>query len=314
MNRCLITYQDIPGNQIYSSTGLKKLSPRLHTLQLFPYSSLQQRQEAVSRATKISIQGVQPKLSARLNIAKGTFELVDTHGLYILKPTSLDYEELPANEDLTMKLASYVGIEVPFHGLIHCVDNSLTYFIRRFDRAPHHRKLAVEDFAQLAGLTRDTKYNASMELVVRILETYTTFPVVEKLKLFERVIFCFLIGNEDMHLKNFSLITRNNKVELSPAYDLVNTTAILTNPLEEIALPLRGKKNKLTHDDIFDYFALQRLALPSRLIEKTLKRFRNIQKEWEQLISISFLSSIMKERYQSILNARCRRLWTTEPD
>ena len=309
MNRCLITYQEIPDNQFYSSTGLKKLAPRLQSLQAFPYSALQQRQEAVNRATKISIQGVQPKLSARVNTTKETFELVDTHGLYILKPTSFDYEDLPANEDLTMKLAACIGIEVPFHGLIHCLDNSLTYFIRRFDRGPHHQKLALEDFTQLAGLTRDTKYNASMEMVIKIIETYTTFPVVEKLKLFERTIFCFLTGNEDMHLKNFSLITRHNKVELSPAYDLVNTTAILKNPQEELALSIRGKKNKLIRNDLLDYFGCERLMLPARLVKKALERFINIQSEWERLISISFLSPEMKAKYQEIVTSRRTRLW-----
>lgn len=153
------------------------------------------------------------------------------------------YKEVPQNEDLTMGLAKAVEIEIPFHGLIYNIDNSLSYIIKRFDRS-RNQKIAVEDFSQLLGYSRDTKYEASMEKVILVIEKHCTFPVIEKLKLFRLVIFNFIIGNDDMHLKNFSLIRRENKVELTPAYDLLNTSIIMKTE-EEIALPIRGKKKQI---------------------------------------------------------------------
>src|SRR5882724_11657416 len=112
----------------------------------------------------------------------------------------------------------------------------------------------MEDFAQLSGASRDTKYESSMEKVAKVIDAYCTFPVIEQIKLFQRVLFSFLVGNEDMHLKNFSLITRKTgRVDLSPAYDFVNSTIALPNAKEEMALPIRGKRSNLTRSDIFDY-------------------------------------------------------------
>ena len=139
-----------------------------------------------------------------------------------------------------MKLAQLSGFEVPLHGMIYSKDKSLTYFIRRFDRTPRGYKYAVEDFAQIAGLVRDNKYNYSMEKIVELVNRYCTFPQIEKVKLFNLVLFNFLTGNEDAHLKNFSLITKDNIISLAPSYDLLNTTIIGTGK-DEIALPLRGK-------------------------------------------------------------------------
>ena len=151
---------------------------------------------------------MQPKLSAALNVRDGVFEVVDLGGRYILKPQVERYKHLPENEDVTMRLAATVGIEIPLHGLVYSKDGSLTYFIRRYDRKGQKDKVHVEDFAQLSGASRDTKYDSSMERVADIVEKFCTFPAIEKLKLFKRTVFSFLVGNEDMHLKNFSLIVR----------------------------------------------------------------------------------------------------------
>ncbi|NOY06531.1 MAG: HipA domain-containing protein, partial [Chlorobi bacterium] len=260
MNRCPITY-DPCGEQKYSEHGLRMLSRRLRYLEDLPYTAEEQRVEAVRRAAKMSIQGVQPKLSAVLNVARSRFDVVDTGGKYILKPQSLLYMHVPENEDLTMKMAAAAGIEAPLHGMVWSRDGTLTYFIRRFDRTGRKGKLPVEDFAQLSGKTRDTKYQSSMEQVVKIIEEYCTFPLLDKIRLFRLTLFNFLVGNEDMHLKNFSLITRDGKVELSPAYDLLNTTLALGNAAEEIALPLGGKRANLTRRILVDYFARERMAL-----------------------------------------------------
>jgi serine/threonine-protein kinase HipA len=191
MNRCPITYEPC-GELLYSEKGLKLLSPVLKSLSLLNFSAEELRAEAMIRATKMSIQGVQPKLSAVLNIKHGCFDIVDKNGRFILKPQHHIFPELPQNEDLTMRMASIAGIEVPLHGMVYSKDHSLTYFIRRFDRKGQKDKIAVEDFAQLAGLSRDTKYNYTMEKLVKLIDGFCTFPAVEKAKLFKRVIFNFL--------------------------------------------------------------------------------------------------------------------------
>lgn len=303
MNRCPITYTPCGENR-YSDAGLRLLSPELNTLKDLEYTAEEQRKEAYYRASKMSIQGVQPKLSVRLNIREGKFEVVDKGGKYILKPQHHLYPQMPENEDLTMRLADEIGLEIPLHGLLWSKDSTLTYFIKRFDRKGQNDKVPVEDFAQLAGLSRDTKYNYSMEKVVDVINRYCTFPAIENLKLFKMVIFNYLIGNEDMHLKNFSIITEDGKVTLSPCYDLVNSTIEYKKQDEEIALPLKGKKKHLTRNLLVDYFGMERCELTSKSIEKVLETIASSVPKWKELIDISFLSKEMKGKYHDLLDAR----------
>ena len=306
MRYCPISYQPCEGDNKYTPSGLKILSKKLEDLNAFPYTAKEQIQLAAQLASKISIQGIQPKLSVVLNVQNKGFEIVEKGGKFIIKPPHQLYEEVPQNEDLTMRLAKVVGIEVPIHGMIYNNDGSLSYFIKRFDRKGFH-KIATEDFSQLLDCSRETKYESSMEKIISVINKQCTFPMLEKIKLFRLTLFNFLVGNEDMHLKNFSIIRRQDKVELSPAYDLLNTT-ILFSAKEEIALPLKGKKSKLTPDDFFDYFAVERLGLSPDVIESELLKFTKSLPKWEQLLSISFLSEKMRERYQNLINARWQRL------
>ncbi|MDA0193844.1 MAG: HipA domain-containing protein [Bacteroidetes bacterium] len=307
MNRCPITYE-LCGNAKYSKSGLSKLSTKLDTLNDLPFTAQEQRREAATRAAKMSIQGVQPKLSAKLSVVNRMFEVVDQWGNYIIKPQSDVYQQLPENEDLTMKMAAIFGIEVPLTGLVYSKDGSLSYFIKRFDRYGKNKKLAVEDFAQLTENTRDTKYKWSMEKLLPIIDQYCTFPLLEKRKLFRRVLFCFLTGNEDMHLKNFSLITRNYKVELSPAYDLLNSTVSMGNAVEEIALPLAGKKSKITETLLFQYYGKERMGLNDKILGAESELLSKTKIKFEELLKISFLNQNMKKAYLKLINARYERL------
>jgi serine/threonine-protein kinase HipA len=307
MKRCPISYQPCGDNK-YSRYGLSQLSPKLTFLEDLPFTAREQRMEAAARAAKMSIQGVQAKLSAKLSVHKSTFEIVDKGGTFIIKPQSDVYFQLPENEDLSMKLGKLVGIEVPQTGLIYSKDGSLSYFIKRFDRYGRNKKRHQEDFAQLTGNTRNTKYSWSMEKLVPVIEEYCTFPMLEKLKLFRRVIFCFITGNEDMHLKNFSLISRNNKVELSPAYDLINTTIAIPNVSEEFALPLQGKKRKIDRDLLVDYYGKERLELNHKVINLELEKFAHLKKGIQKLIHISFLSQNLKKKYTHLVQVRFQRM------
>lgn len=309
MKRCPITYETISdGEGSYSGDGIRKLSRSLTHLQDLAFSAEEQRREAVVRATKMSIQGVQPKLSARLRVKEGRFEIVDQDGRYILKPQNHLYRSLPENEDLTMRLAATVGIEVPLHGLVFSSDGSLTYFIKRFDRVGRNEKLAVEDFAQLAGRTRGTKYDFSMERLVPLIDRHCTFPAVERIELFRRTLFCYLTGNEDMHLKNFSIITRKNVIKLSPAYDLVNSTLVLSRAVEELALPLKGKKRNLTRNDLVRYFGEERLDLTRRSMDDVMSAFSDARPTWKSIIERSFLPVDLQDAYASLLHERVERL------
>ena len=308
MNTCPITYEPC-GDRKYSEKGLKLLSRNLTHLEDFPYTQEEQLREAAARAPKMSIQGVQPKLSAKLKVTDGFFEVTDKGGEYILKPQNTLYPQLPENEDLTMRLAEEINLEIPLHGLIYSKDQKLTYFIKRFDRYGKGNKYSVEDFAQLAGKNRDTKYDFSMEKVATIIDTFCTFPAIEKVRLFKLTLFNFLTGNEDQHLKNFSLITKDNKTTLTPFYDLINTTISLSNPVEEIALPLKGKKSKLNKSVFITYWAKERLGLNEQVIDQTLNSIAKKFEMWIELINKSFLSKEMKDKYVSLLDKRKKLIW-----
>lgn len=313
MNYCPITYREC-GDSDYSREGLRLLDTRLTHLSPLPFTAAEQRREAIRLSGKLSIQGMQPKLSAILSMKEETFEPVEQYGRYILKPQHPDYPQLPENEGITMQMARLTDLEVPLSGLVYSADRSLTYFIRRFDRIGRRKKLAVEDFAQLSGEERSTKYHSSMEKVAGLVEKHCTFPAVEKLRLFQRTLFCWLTGNEDMHLKNFSIIRRDGKITLSPIYDCLNSTAVYRtigrNPkkTEELALPLNGKKRNLTKRDFVDYYGFGRLGLSIKVVDSTLEKFSEVISNWLDLIEISFLDETMKNHYREVVKHNARIL------
>lgn len=315
MRICPITYDILEDDEDkYSIKGLHFLSRTLNVLHDFPYTVEEQLHQAQYMASKISIQGVQPKLSIILDVPKKTFDITEKGGTFILKPQNMLWPYLPENEDLTMRLAKVSGLDIPLHGLVYGKDNRMSYWIRRFDRPslkkPLTEKLAVEDFAQLSGENRQTKYKSSMEKVVKVIERFTTFPFLEKEKLFHLTLFNFLIGNEDMHLKNFSLISLKEKVVMSPCYDLVNTTLALgKNATEELALPLMGKKRKLSASDFFETFGKEILALQPRVISMIAQRLQKNRPLWTLLIEKSFLPKEYKESYLSLVEDRYKRLF-----
>jgi serine/threonine-protein kinase HipA len=307
MNKCPITYLPCGENR-YHEKGLKLLASGLSQLKQLEYTAEEQRKEAFHRSSKMSLQGIQPKLSAVLNIKEEKFDIVDKNGRYILKPQHHIYPQMPENEDLTMRLAESIDLDVPIHGMIWAKDNTLTYFIKRFDRKGQKDKIPVEDFAQLAGLSRDTKYNYSMEKVVKLLNAHCTFPAIEKVKLFKLVLFCFITGNEDMHLKNFSIINRNGKIDISPCYDLLNTTIELKSASEEIALTLKGKKKNLTKQMLIKYFGGASCEINDKVITNTVETIFDAKPNWIDEIYNSFLSDEMKEKYIDVVESRFERL------
>lgn len=304
MASCPVTLNPIPSGKNYSESGLRMIHPRLTDLKPLPYSLEEQLREARLRSDKMSIQGVQPKLSAILRLKEQSFEVVDSGGKFILKPNPPSYEEVPANEALTMRMAALAGIDVPVHGLLRAIDGSWIYFTKRFDRTGRSGRVHVEDFSQLLGASRETKYESSLEQVAQVVEKFCTFPAVEKPKLAKRLLFCFLTGNEDMHLKNFSIWHQDGVTSLTPAYDLLNTTLALGAAKEESALPINGKKKNLTRKLWIEYYCHGRLGLSWAQIDRILADLSSAIIEWKGLIERSYLSEGAKQGYLDILAQR----------
>lgn len=308
MSRCLFTYEPLKKSETnYSSAGLKALSKNLQQLEIFPYSQKEQIEIARKMVKKISLQGVQPKFSLVLSPKDHTFKEVETKGHYILKPQVLGHQELPENEDLTMHLMSLAGMKLPWHGLVKCSDGSLSYVIKRFDRVGKD-KIPMEDFTQLIGASRDTKYDIPIEKVAEAIEDFCTFPTIEYLSLYKRILLAFLLGNEDLHLKNLSVVTMQGKVQLSPVYDFVNSTIANPHVDDELALSLGDKKKGFTKKDFVDAFAVKTLFLPKGLAEKELQKLISCIPQWKQMIDKSFLSTELKRKYASLLAQRADRL------
>jgi serine/threonine-protein kinase HipA len=303
----LITYNACSGD--YSKGGLQLLNKNLENIAPLNFTQSQLRTEALAMSDKISIQGIQPKLSARLNVKEGKFDIVGQHGTYIIKVQVPDRPQMPENEDLTMKLAKEIGIEMPVHGLVRDKEGQLNYFIKRFDRYSQKSKYAVEDFAQLTERPSDTKYDTSTEALIPIITDHCTFPAIEMIKLYRRIFFSFMVGNEDMHLKNFSLITKKSKTYLSPAYDLLNSTIVLKKTKEELALPIMGHKARFKLFHFKEYLAIERMGLQEKMVEKMFGEVYDARGTWEKLIENSFLSDELKEDYFKILDDRFKRMY-----
>ena len=256
-----------------------------------------------------SVTGVQPKLSVDLKKDKketARLTIVGLWGSYILKPPYKDFPQMPENEDLTMKLAENVGIKTAQHSLIRLKSGELAYISKRFDRTAK-TKLHVEDFAQLLEVLTERKYSGSVEQVSKGILKYSSFPGNDLINLFELVLFSFVTGNADMHLKNYSLIRdENDDIKLSPAYDLLSTKLLIPEDKEEYALTINGKKAGLKRKD-FDA-----LAGYMKINEKTLttiyKKFGSAAEKWFSLINKSFLRQETQTDFMNLIKQRISRI------
>ena len=199
---------------------------------------------------RIAITGVQPKLSVTLQKQKENSRLtiVGLWGEYILKPQHARFANMPEAEDLTMHLATLFKVPVCDHGLLRASDGSLVYLAKRFDRV-NGKKIHVEDFCQLSEFPTESKYKSSYERIGKLVLKYCTNTGLDAINYFELVLFSYLTGNNDMHLKNFSVLHTDGDISLSPAYDLINVNLVNPADDEELALTLNGKKKKIKLDD-----------------------------------------------------------------
>ncbi|MEK6557682.1 MAG: HipA domain-containing protein, partial [Candidatus Margulisiibacteriota bacterium] len=204
----------------------------------------------------------------------------------------------PENENLTMDLASLMGITASAHGILNLSDGTIAYIVRRFDRENSH-KVAFEDFSQLLGLPSEEKYNVSVERMSSVIDLFSVAPGLDKIELFKLVLFNFLVGNSDAHTKNYGLLKYPHGYRLSPAYDLVNTHLIIPDDKDETALTINGKKRNLKRSD-FDILA-EYLKLSDKATISVYATLRKLQTEASAVIEDSSLPASLQKRYQDIL-------------
>ena len=254
----------------------------------------------------IAVPGVQAKLS--LSLIKEANEKSDSRltvvgalgGNYIFKPPSKDYSEMPENEHVSMKIAESFGINTVPSSLIRLQSGELSYITKRVDRSIQGEKIHMIDMFQITEAF--DKYKSSMEKIGKAINSFSTNPLLDVLFFFEITLFSFLTGNNDMHLKNFSMVESISGWTLSPAYDLLNVSIINPGDTEELALTIQGKKRKLTKENFIQL--AKDLGLTPKQIEGVFKRFIKNKEKAFNWIDSSFLSTEMKEQYKNVLLKR----------
>ena len=256
---------------------------------------------------KMSLSGMQPKVSAVFSRKVGQFKVVDTNGSYILKPSPQAFPGAAENEVLTMSLARQAGIDVPRCGWISAKDGSGVFWIERFDRwgAGNRQRVRCEDACQILDVPASWKYLGNLETLARMVHEYCSNPRLQLVRLFQRVLFCWLTSNGDMHLKNWSLLENGKLIELAPAYDLLNTK-ILTNDDEESALELDSRKTGFDRALLIDYFGREICGLNDRMIEKTTQALQSAN--WDLTIHGSKLSVDDSIQYLQLVHERLELL------
>lgn len=309
---CLYCYQPLSENDVdFHASCSKKIFGTVIPPEL-PYDESQMNELALRVVqSQITVTGVQPKLS--LNLASGEdksdakrFSIVGLWGNYILKPPTTNYPQMPEVEDLTMHLAKIVRINIVPHSLIRLKSGQLAYITKRIDR-DSKQKLHMEDMCQLTERLTEHKYHASYEQIGKAILKYSGNPGLDVVNFCEIVLFSFLTGNADMHLKNFSVIYNPaTGPVLSPAYDMLCTALVNPADDEDLALTLNGKKKRINRNDF--EMAFSTLKLNDKQQANLFSKMRKARNKWIEFVQISFLSKDFKDKYIQIINERFERI------
>lgn len=311
-NRCLYCYESLedPKGDFHSSCSRRIFRNPIPPVLDYTEDQMLELGEKVIKSQS-AVTGVQPKLSLAIEKLKSKdipdrFTIVGLWGGYILKPPSLHYRELPELEDLTMHLAELSGIKTVPHSLIKLKSGTLAYITKRVDRTKTG-KIHLEDMCQLTERLTEHKYKGSYEQIGKAIIKYSENPLLDIINYFEQVIFSFLTGNADMHLKNFSLINHPGLgYSLCPAYDMVPSALLVEGDPEELALNLNGKKRKIKRNDFIE--AMNRFKIESKSIENIFDKFQNSINKWFDFIRISFISDEMKMRFIELILQKSKQL------
>ena len=259
-----------------------------------------------------TVPGVQKKMSLHLTTdgVRPRLTLVNYPMGYILKPQTDQYQALPEAEFLVMQMAGLTGIPTVPYALLHAADG-FAYITKRIDRCLPEQKngtlqmLAMEDFCQLDLRLTEDKYRGSYERCAKIIAKYSQSVGLDLSELFLRVVFSFVVGNSDMHLKNFSLIETaagNGVYRLSAAYDMLPVNIIVPEDPEQLALTVNGKKRNLHRNDFLKF--AESIALPRPAAERMLNMVISMLPRYQMMCENSYLPNEMKERFATLLNER----------
>lgn len=316
MNRCLYCYDQLSDAEETKYEYHQRCSKKIFGSKVPPTLDYTQSdmQELAMKITKSkrTVTGVQPKLSlGRKKLKESNVDrltIVGLWGQYILKPQAEQYSELPEIEDVTLHLAESVKISTVPHALIRLKSGELAYITKRVDRQGKN-KYHMEDMCQLTERLTEHKYNGSHEQIAKAINLYSSNPGFDKVNFYELIVFCYLTGNNDMHLKNFSLLkNKSGEYNLCPAYDLVASELVVEGDDEELALNLNGKKKKLKRKDFA--IAMETSGINSRAAQNILDKFETMNEKWVQIIDKSFMSEKMKQRYVDMIELKFQLLYS----
>lgn len=309
MCKCLYCYKDLEEGQknFHPQCARKFFCTTEAPLMEYRREDLDALATQVIQA-QTSLTGVQPKLSLNLHKYEGgnRLTIVGLWGDFILKPQTNIYPELPENEDLTMRLAEAVRIQVVPHSLIRLADGSLGYITKRIDRSKKGEKIDMEDLCQLTLHPTEYKYKSSYEQIAKTIAAYSATPKLDLVNYMQVLLFSFVTGNNDMHLKNFSLYRPKKYYQLTPAYDLLNVAIANPKDGEEMALTLNAKKSKIKLSDFLKASAT--MGIEERITLQLIENMRNKLPVWTEIIRSSFLSEEMKNAYLELINKRLQIL------
>lgn len=309
MCKCLFCYKDLKEGQrdFHPECARKFFGTEEVPAMDYRLEDLDRLAAKVIRA-QTSLTGVQPKLSLNLSKHEGSERLtiVGLWGDYIFKPQTNQFEQLPENEDLTMHLAEAVKINTVPHTLIRMADGSIGYITKRIDRNTDGGKIDMEDMCQLTLHPTEYKYKGSYEQVAKTIKQYSAMPKLDLTNYLQLLLFCFVTGNNDMHLKNFSLYKPNEAYRLTPAYDLLNVAIANPKDKEEMALTLNGRKSKLRLNDFIQM--AKTMGIEEKVMLRIADQMQKALPKWQKIISRSFLSPENQDRYTSLITERLKRL------
>ena len=309
---CLYCYKKLSASEVDFHTGCSMKMFGVTKPPLLPFTENQMEELAVEVIqSQAAITGVQPKISlhvtsdgARSAVKK--FTIVGLWGGYILKPPTPHYEYLPEVEDLTMHLAELASIKTVPHSLMRLESGNLAYITKRVDRIKKE-KLPMEDMCQLTEKLTEDKYRGSYEQIAKTIAMYSDNPGIDIVNFMEQVVFSFITGNADMHLKNFSLIHLPKLgYTLCPAYDMVSTVLVNPEDKEELALTLNGKKKKINRNDFEAAFTT--LKLEPKQLENIFKKMKEAKSSWLDCIDNSFVPQNFKDSLMVLIQNRTDKL------
>lgn len=317
--RCLYCYKKLSKDEIILPAGQagfhplcsKKIFGKQTPPELpFAENDIFELAEQVIKSQK-TVPGIQPKLSLGIQKKEGQqttdrFTIIGVLGNYILKPQTQYYPNLPEIEDLTMHLAELANIKTVNHSLIRLKSGQLSYITKRADRE-NFKKFHMEDMCQLTERLTEHKYKGSYEQIGKIILKHVVNPGFDIINFYEIVLFSFLTGNNDMHLKNFSLLKdKNMDYNLCPAYDLVASELVVEGDDEELALNLNGKKKKLKRKDF--EIAMKSSKIEEKVIQNIFRKFALVIPKWHDFIDISFLPNEVKQKYHEMIESKLSKL------